>query len=338
MRENGIFGFINPNTYLSSDNAISLRKYLLNNVSIKQIIDISKLAVFREASTYPVITLFRKKITSNNEIKVAIVSDEQEIENMHFNVFNQDKFREDIKFNFVIHGKTGSSALLKKLENNERLSQFKETFVWGSSITGFATHKAMNREKDIRYAPVIQTSDIKRYTIDWGEEYIEKAIYSEKLKELFKQKKLVIARVTKKVQATIDSEGYYVGKSSIIIPKDKKNFEIILAILNSSLVNFYYKSNFETTHMAGGYLRFDIPYLSQIPIKLPLLAQEKKIVDLVNQMLELQKRYHDEKIAGGEKERMKQQIGSIDYEIDQEVYKLYGLTAEEIKIVEESLK
>ena len=55
-------------------------------------------------------------------------------------------------------------------------------------------------------------------------------------------------------------------------------------------------------------------------------------------MLELQKKYHDEKIGGNEKERLKQQIDNTDYEIDEEVYKLYGITSEEKKIIEESLK
>ena len=55
-------------------------------------------------------------------------------------------------------------------------------------------------------------------------------------------------------------------------------------------------------------------------------------------MLELQKKYHKEGLAGNEKERLEQQIKNVDYKIDQEVYKLYGLTKEEIKIVEESLK
>lgn len=38
------------------------------------------------------------------------------------------------------------------------------------------------------------------------------------------------------------------------------------------------------------------------------------------------------------KEKLKQQIDNVDYEIDQEVYKLYELTPEEIKIIEKSLK
>ena len=55
-------------------------------------------------------------------------------------------------------------------------------------------------------------------------------------------------------------------------------------------------------------------------------------------MLMLQKKLHEGKPQGNEKERLEQQIKNIDYEIDQEVYNLYGLTKEEIRIVEESLK
>ncbi|MEK6792749.1 MAG: hypothetical protein AABX96_04350 [Nanoarchaeota archaeon] len=55
-------------------------------------------------------------------------------------------------------------------------------------------------------------------------------------------------------------------------------------------------------------------------------------------MLAIQKQLHEGKPSGNEKERLEQQIKNVDYEIDQEVYKLYGLTKEEIKIVEDSLK
>ena len=55
-------------------------------------------------------------------------------------------------------------------------------------------------------------------------------------------------------------------------------------------------------------------------------------------MLSLQKKNHNENISGHEKERLEQQIKNVDYEIDAEVYKLYGITDEEKKIIEESLK
>ena len=71
-----------------------------------------------------------------------------------------------------------------------------------------------------------------------------------------------------------------------------------------------------------------------IPIRLPSPSQQQKIISLVEQMLSLQKKYHDEKISGGEKERLKQQIENTDYEIDEEIYKLYEITDEEKRIVE----
>ena len=67
-------------------------------------------------------------------------------------------------------------------------------------------------------------------------------------------------------------------------------------------------------------------------------ASHDHIVKLVERMLELQKRVNDSGVSGNEKERLEQQIRNIDYEIDQEVYKLYGITKEEQRIIEESIK
>jgi tRNA1(Val) A37 N6-methylase TrmN6 len=339
LKKRGMFGFINPNTYLSTQNAFALRKLILKETSLKKIIDVSHLRVFKDASTYPVITIFKKGKEKNNKLGVAIIDDEKNLtDDLNLNEIKQGEFEKDKKLNFMISSNKENKRIIGKLDSYEKLKDYQEIFVWGSSITRFAKHKAKEKENDGKYSPVIQTRDIKRYYIDWKGEYIENKIYSDKLKELFKQKKIVIARVTKNIQATIDEEGYYVGKSSILIPKNKDLFEILLAIINSKLINYYYRMKFETTHMAGGYIRFDIPYLKLLPIKLPTLKrQEQKIISLVNQMLELQKKYHDPRILGHEKDHLEQQIKNIDYEIDEEVYKLYGITEKEKKIIEKSM-
>ncbi|MCF7910614.1 N-6 DNA methylase [Candidatus Pacearchaeota archaeon] len=328
LKENGMFGFINPNTYLSTENAFALRKLILEKTSLKKIIDVSHLNVFKDASTYPVITIFKKGKTKENSLGVASVENENEIvPNMKLNEIEQESFEEDKNLNFMIGSNKENKEIISKLDSYEKLNDFSETFVWGSSITGFATHKAKEKDNDKKYSPVIQTRDIKKYNIEWKEEYIENKIYSDKLKELFKQKKIVIARVTKGVQATIDDKGFYVGKSSILIPKDKNNFEILLAILNSKLINYYYKMKFETTHMAGGYIRFDIPYLKNLPIKIPNEKQSAKIKELVERIMEFYKEGKSE-----------QDIKNVDYEIDEEVYRLYGVNEEEKRVIEGWIK
>ena len=41
---------------------------------------------------------------------------------------------------------------------------------------------------------------------------------------------------------------------------------------------------------------------------------------------------------GKREKRLEQQIKNVDYEIDEEIYKLYGITEGEKKVIEDSLK
>jgi len=61
------------------------------------------------------------------------------------------------------------------------------------------------------------------------------------------------------------------------------------------------------------------------------------MVALVNQMLDLNKRLSETTLEH-EKRVILRQIEATDRQIDELVYELYGLTEEEIKIVEEGTK
>jgi hypothetical protein len=62
-------------------------------------------------------------------------------------------------------------------------------------------------------------------------------------------------------------------------------------------------------------------------------ARHDRMVALVTQMLDLNKRLQDAKLEH-EKTLLQRQIESTDAAIDALVYELYGLTEDEIKIVE----
>jgi len=57
------------------------------------------------------------------------------------------------------------------------------------------------------------------------------------------------------------------------------------------------------------------------------------LVAMVDKMLELQKKYHSVRLEQ-DKKLYKTQIDLLDHQIDTLVYKLYGLTEKEIKVVE----
>jgi hypothetical protein len=113
----------------------------------------------------------------------------------------------------------------------------------------------------------------------------------------------------------------------------------ILAIVNSRLTAFYWRTLF--ADFKGSFPQVTIFSLAQLPIR-PInssksadKAAHDHMVSLVDSMLELHKRLAAAK-SEAEKTVIQRQIGHTDAEIDRLVYDLYGLTAEEIRIVEES--
>jgi hypothetical protein len=87
-------------------------------------------------------------------------------------------------------------------------------------------------------------------------------------------------------------------------------------------------------------LQIDKDPLLELPLIKPDFSNtgEKNIHDnlvvMADKMLDLQRKYYSAKLEN-EKILYKKQIDILDNQIDQLVYKLYRLTEEEIKIVEE---
>ncbi len=113
----------------------------------------------------------------------------------------------------------------------------------------------------------------------------------------------------------------------------------ILGLLNSSLLSFY------VTHHSpvfqGAYYKFSAPYLKKLPIRTIDFSNHSdksrhdRMIKLVEAMLKL----HQEAAATRtehEKNLLRRQIEATDRQIDRLVYELYGLTEEEIAIVEET--
>ena len=76
--------------------------------------------------------------------------------------------------------------------------------------------------------------------------------------------------------------------------------------------------------MAGGYLLYSAPNLNNLYIKNVSTENQKPIVDKVSQ------------IQSAKNSKTNADTSILEQEIDQLFYELYGLTEEEIKIVENS--
>ena len=243
-----------------------------------------------------------------------------------------------------IFEKEGRKMLDKILKNSKPLDELSN--VSGSATVSEAYEikkylKELSNNKD--YFKFINTGTIDRYSILWEsfktqyikDSYIKPIILKKDLEKISKKRvsesenpKIVIAGMTKLLECCIDERGEHLaGKSTTLVIPKSVDIKIILAILNSKLITFVYKNLFKSLSLAGGYIRVGPPQIKILPIKLPSPSQAKRIKELVERIMQFHKEGKSE-----------QQIKNIDYEIDEEVYKLYKLTPEEIKIIEDNLK
>ena len=152
--------------------------------------------------------------------------------------------------------------------------------------------------------------------------------------DAFEKPKLVLPDISARGNFTLDREGgkYCLNTAYVIGSADK----YLLGILNSKLVTFFY-SNISSTYR-GGYLRFIYQYLERIPIRAidfddPAdVAMHDEMVRLVERMLELHKGYAD--YTDAQRAVADAQIERVDQAIDELVYRLYGLSEEEVEVVE----
>ena len=131
----------------------------------------------------------------------------------------------------------------------------------------------------------------------------------------FAETKIFIPTITKNVQYSIDNIGYFGNdKTSICIANDPS---YILGILNTKISWFLVQKTFPSKQ--NGFYEFKPTYVSQIPIPKANEEDKKAIENLVHKCLD----------AKGVR------VEDWEAEIDDRVAYLYGLTAEDMKIIRE---
>ena len=135
----------------------------------------------------------------------------------------------------------------------------------------------------------------------------------------FQGEKIIVAR-----KCAIPTFSYvdfdsYVSATFNVIKTDRVNQIYLTGLLNSRLVAFWLKNKGK---MQGGNYQIDKEPILEIPILIGSEKQQKEIISIVDKILEIKK------------SNPKADISNLEDQIDNLVYKLYGLNGEEIKVIE----
>jgi len=157
----------------------------------------------------------------------------------------------------------------------------------------------------------------------------------------YREPKLLLRQSALNLICTYDDESYYALRSLFCINRKDPSVDLkfICGVLNSKLLSEFARQKGIIRYQKGKQPQIRASGLEKLPLpdidfdKKKSANYKDKISKLVDRILNLYKKLAKKSIPA-EKERLQREINATDRPIDLLVYELYGLTEEEIAIVE----
>ncbi|MCK9401650.1 MAG: N-6 DNA methylase [Bacteroidales bacterium] len=339
LRRNGEFALIVPNSLLMVSSAKSLREYILNETALSEIINLMGYT-FEGVNVETIIFSGKKHKSEENSIKI-FMNDGQEF------ILNQTKvqslFWNNEGYELNVFSDKESDVIINKLKlNTETLNNLVKikaglkAYESGKGVPKQSPEDVINRIYDYTYKQdsgtfeYLEGKDVSRYFLKWSGTYLRYGdhLAAPRTFDIFNNRKIIIREITSKfpqcINATYSEDIYLFNMSNIaVLDKEISNISLkyILGLLNSKLMSYYFIKN-TAKSVRQMFPKLIIEDLRKFPIKSISMSDQLSMITLVDQIL------------AAKKSDPHADTSALENEIDQLVYGLYGLTEEEIRIVE----
>ena len=330
LSEKGICSLITQNSLLAEDSALNNRKLFFEKFKICSIDsfperDNVKLRVFESAKMSVCICLLQKESTIDECFKIHVWKSKY-MSGGHVLLIKkkdiQSVYPEDLIF--PICNKEGWQLLLKMKGHSDfvinaqageiDMTKYKPLFIRSNNngeqrvITGAQILRYKITDTPSQGGIVYLNPNIVKLTTDRVESISRSRIVTQRITGVDSRIRIISTMAPANI--------YCANSTNYISPtKNSINLKYLLGVLNSKCVNFFFKQTSTNTNVTG-------KEIAKFPIPLANLKIQDTIINKVERILSVKRN----DISGD--------TSAIESEIDRLVYQLYGLTEEEIKIVE----
>ncbi len=307
LKKNGILAYISPQQYLIYENTKGLRD-LIREMSIISLSDFARVKVF-DAATYTFVSIISK--TKSNT--PGLYLDFDQMDNLALPIRTKDianPISEPVsisEFSDLV-GSIETSSHLKLSDLADIFCASSETVALSATPSGFR---------------FLAASDIFRWRIAAKDVYVDSTKYSKNSAEKQGLGPIVYtSRMTTNIRACVAEPKVYLGgKVNVLVPKKQGLEHFIAAILNSALINFWYRQKFSMQHMQGNALPINTTELANIPIS----GDE----DLWRAIGDLAAK--SSQVEG-------QELSDLEQSLDELIFKLFGVVDKDVTSILQSLK
>jgi hypothetical protein len=351
---NGYLGFITPDTFIRKDDRLTVRELVLKNSSIVELMETGP--VFSKVrDTWCLVFILRNQIPEpehevrHRQISRFVVSVEDRLAKFGRGEWDREEYvpqtlwlrRTGLMVGYLCSKE--EQEIITKMEDQPFLGQLSDLYIISRGEEG---SKFSLKEDSASDFYMIIPANVDRYSVGGGIPIDCKYLSPIKKEKFYKHPKIWIIRIQKmrwpqRLVTTFDFRRNSAGMKTlqiIVSPNDNvPGLNYLQGILSSKLINFW----------CTNYLSDDMnkSYLERVPIRTtdwedPTdVAQHNILVALVERMLALNKELAEgNKTTPHRNNLIRRQIEATDREIDNLVYNLYGLSDEEVRIVEGDMK
>jgi len=350
LRRQGRAGMVLPNKIASLDYAARCRALLLTHTSLERITDVSALRVFPGAGVYPYVLIWRKTPPRRGQaLQVLHARTAQDL----LSPTTTDSIPQrslSAEAGLAIHGTLDVEARVPTQPLGERAELHSGTTGFSAHQLADALHEKSGRPPGAAFEFVV-SRNIERYAIALGHvrfmrRHFERPVLpaarsglTDNKLRLFRSPKIVVAGMTRRLEAAWDPGGLALGVSVYAVAQMQDNPHYLLGLLNSRLMSHLFHLWFQAKHLAGGFLAINKGQLSRLPIRVIDPHDETdrsahdRLVSLVEDMLAIEQQLSMASSAS-RKLACQSRANDADAAIDQLVYGLYRLTPQEIAVVD----
>ena len=345
LRDGGLLGYITPDTFLRKDDYGNLRKHILSETTILQILETGPVfPAVRDTWCAIMLTVNHKPdethAIQHRQLSRFTVSVEDRLQRLGEKDWSRNTTCLQTTWlhghGYVVGYRSSDreQELIARLNSNPRLGQLNEF----SISRGEEGSKFNISVRDCGLFKMILPSDVDRFCVGEGQCVEEDSLTPSKERDFYQHPKIWVIRIQKlrwrqRLVCALDPRRDSAGMKTLQVIVHKRDqlgrLCFLLGLLNSRLLNWW----------CVNYLADDMnkSYLSMIPLAEPAPANRapaSRMVSLVQQMNQLHKRLSSA-ATPHEQTLLKRRIAATDREIDLLVYRLYDLTDEEIAVVEQ---
>ncbi|MDP3913353.1 MAG: TaqI-like C-terminal specificity domain-containing protein, partial [Bacteroidota bacterium] len=332
LKYGAVLSFIIPNTWLTNLKLIKIRKFLTADNAILNISHYHK-SVF-DAVVDTEVVIFRKGYVAQNQVNVFIHETTDSILKI---AHNQDKWKEHNGEVINIFSNKKIEKVIDSIKNNTfKINELCNVVVGmkpyqvGKGKPKQDRHCVENRifdselKVDDSYRRLLRGRDIEKYKINWdGKRWIKfgdwlaEPRYSANFEAI---EKIVLRQTGDSLIASLDTTQFICMNNLHVLTNksDSLSLRYILALLNSSLLNFY----FQYLNPEIGEALAEVKKETVEKLLIKETSNQKPFITLVDQILTTKK------------ENSKANTTILEQQLDEMVFKLYELTYEEVKIVD----